>query len=111
MEKFFASCPRGLEPLLAEELAAYSAADNRPVAGGVAFRGDWDICYRANLESRLATRILWFLSRAPYAREEDIYQQALNVAWEQHFDVFRTFRVHSTAIRSPLKSLDFVTLR
>lgn len=111
MEKFFASCPRGLEPLLAEELAALSAADIRPVAGGVAFRGDWDVCYRANLESRLATRVLWFLSRAPYTREEDIYQQALNVAWEQHFDVFRTFRVHSTAIRSPLKSLDFVTLR
>jgi putative N6-adenine-specific DNA methylase len=111
MEKFFATCPRGLEDLLAEELMAAGAQELRPLPGGVAFRGDWAACYRANLQSRLATRILWFLSRAPYDREEDIYRQAQNLAWETHFDVFRTFRVQTTAIRSPLKSLNFVTLR
>jgi putative N6-adenine-specific DNA methylase len=112
MEKFFATCPRGLESLLAEELATVARARNvRPVPGGVQFEGDWAVCYRANLESRLATRVLWFLSRAPYVREEDIYRQAQKLAWEQHFDVFRTFRVQTTAIRCPLKSIDFVTLR
>jgi putative N6-adenine-specific DNA methylase len=111
MEKFFATCPRGLEDLLGEELTAAGAQELRSLPGGVAFRGDWAVCYRANLHSRLATRILWLLSRAPYEREEDIYRQAQNLAWERHFDVFRTFRVQTTAIRSPLKSLNFVTLR
>ncbi|GHT96866.1 RNA methyltransferase [Betaproteobacteria bacterium] len=111
MENFFASCPRGLEPLLAEELIAAGAKAPRVVHGGVAFTGDWASCYRANLHSRLATRILWRFSCAPYQREEDIYQQAVKLPWEKQFAVFRTFRVQTTAVRSPLKSIDFATLR
>ncbi len=111
MEKFFATCPRGLEALLVDELQSAGAQEARVVPGGVQFKGDWATCYRANLESRLATRILWYLARAPYEREEDIYRLALKLAWERHFDVFRTFRVQTTAIRCPLKSIDFVTLR
>lgn len=111
MEKFFATCPRGLETLLVDELIAVGAGEVRALPGGVQFKGDWATCYRANLESRLATRILWYLARAPYEREEDIYRLALKLAWERHFDVCRTFRVQTTAIRCPLKSIDFVTLR
>ncbi|WP_369692846.1 class I SAM-dependent RNA methyltransferase [Azovibrio restrictus] len=111
MEKFFATCPRGLEALLVDELQSAGAREARVVPGGVQFKGDWATCYRANLESRLATRILWYLARAPYEREEDIYRLALKQAWERHFDVFRTLRVQTTAIRCPLRSIDFVTLR
>lgn len=111
MENFFASCPRGLETLLAEELVAAQAQTTRVAHGGVAFTGDWASCYRANLHSRLATRILWRFSFAPYHREEDIYQQAVKLPWEKQFAVFRTFRVQTTATHSPLKSIDFVTLR
>jgi putative N6-adenine-specific DNA methylase len=111
MENFFATCPRGLETLLAEELTSAGATEVQASSGGVGFRGDWAVCYRANLESRLAARVLWLLSRAPYLCEEDIYRQARHLEWERHFEVFRTFRVQTTATRSPLKSLDFVTLR
>jgi putative N6-adenine-specific DNA methylase len=112
MEHFFASCPRGLETLLAAELGATTGAQKIRVAhGGVAFTGDWATCYRANLHSRLATRILWRFSYAPYRREEDIYRQAVSLPWEEQFAVFRTFRIQTTATRSPLKSIDFVTLR
>ncbi|MDR2637734.1 MAG: THUMP domain-containing protein [Zoogloeaceae bacterium] len=114
MEHFFATCPRGLEELLAQELAATGAQNLRPVPGGLLFRGDWAVCYRANLSSRLATRILWRLSSASYRPEkgeEDIYRQAREIPWERHFDLSASFRVHTTASRSPLKSIDFVTLR
>ena len=40
MQQFFASCPRGLEPLLADDLAAYGAREVRVQGGGVAFAGD-----------------------------------------------------------------------
>ena len=40
METFFATSPRGLEPLLATELAALGAREARQVPGGVAFAGD-----------------------------------------------------------------------
>ena len=111
MAHFFAPCPRGLETLLADELKTAGARETRGVPGGVAFTGDWASCYRANLHSRLATRILWRIAEASYGREEDIYRLAFSQPWETHFDVACTFRVQTTAQRSPLKSVDFVTLR
>jgi putative N6-adenine-specific DNA methylase len=111
VETFFASCPRGLEQLLAEDLAAVGARDVEQIFGGVHFLADWPACYRANLESRIATRILWRVARAPYAREEDIYRLALETPWPRWFLPEQTIRVDVTAVKSALKSIDFVTLR
>lgn len=111
MNTYFAICPRGLEELLLEELRGVGAEDLRSTAGGVFFSGDWAVCYRANLESRLATRILWHIVKGPYEKEEDIYRLAVRQLWPNHFAVGCTMRVVTTAIKCPLKSLDFVTLR
>jgi putative N6-adenine-specific DNA methylase len=111
MEKFFAPCPRGLEAALVDELAEQGAVAVRAVAGGVQFSGDWATCYRANLESRLATRILWQVAGGVYASEEDIYHVARSGRWPQLFALEQTFRVQTTASKCPLRSLDFVTLR
>ena len=110
-QAFFASCPRGLEALLAQELRDLGARNAEPVAGGVSFEGDIATCYRANLESRLATRVLARLSRAPCRDEQDVYQAALAVRWPEWFSEKLSIRVDVTAIRSPLKSLEFATLR
>lgn len=109
-QAFFASCPRGLEVLLSEELGALGARRTQAVPGGVAFEGDWGICYRANLESRLATRVLASVGQSPYRNERDVHQGALAVKWPEWFSDSRTIRVDVKAIRSPLKSLDFATL-
>ena len=111
MNHYFAICPRGLETLLQDELVALGATELKITHGGVHFAGDWAVCYRANLESRLATRILWHLVTGPYTREDDIYRLAVRQLWPNHFSVANTFRVVTTAIKCPLKSLDFVTLR
>ncbi len=111
METFFASCPRGLEQLLAEDLAAAGARDLKQIFGGVHFLADWPACYRANLHSRIATRILWRVAHAPYGKEEDIYRLALDTPWPRWFLAEQTIRVDVTAVKSPLKSVDFVTLR
>ena len=111
MNQYFAICPRGLEELLSEELRNVGAEELRSTHGGVHFSGDWAVCYRANLESRLATRILLHLVTGPYTKEEDLYRLAVRQLWPNHFAVSRTMRVVTTAIKCPLKSLDFVTLR
>jgi len=111
MENFFAPCPRGLEALLAQELAALGATDVKTTDGGAHFAGPLQLCYRANLESRLASRILWRVAVAPYRSEDDIYRTTLALAWPLWFDVGNTLRVNVSALRCPLKSLDFVTLR
>ena len=74
MPDFFATCPRGLEKLLSDELADFGATDVRISAGGVAFAGDWPTCYRVNLQSRLASRILWRVKEpTPFRDEQDVY--------------------------------------
>jgi 23S rRNA (guanine2445-N2)-methyltransferase len=108
---FFAPCPRGLEALLAAELDALSASRVEKTDGGVAFSGDLPLCYAANLESRLASRVLWRVAHGTYRNEKDIYAIARGLAWNDWFDVDRSIRVNVSAIRSPLKSLDFITLR
>lgn len=110
-QAFFASCPRGLEGLLAQELAGLGAAQTQPVPGGVAFQGDLRTCYRANLESRLATRILMKLASSSYRTEKDVYDAALRITWPEWFSDRVSIRVDVNAIRSPLKSLEFATLR
>ena len=110
-ERFFAPCPRGLEPPLAAELAALRANDIVPAEGGVAFAGEIDLAYRANLESRIASRILWLVGSAAYRDERDLYALVHALEWTRHFTVERTLRVDVTATRSPLTSLEFATLR
>ena len=111
MESFFATSPRGLEELLARELAALGAREPRAVPGGVAFTGGWPVCHAANLRSRLASRILWRIAECAYRNESDLYQFARDLAWPKYFGVERTIRVAVSAQKSPLKSLDFATLR
>ena len=109
-QAFFASCPRGLEALLAEELAAAGARATEALPGGVAFEGDLRTCYRANLESRLATRVLAKVGRSGYRGERDVFEAALAVKWPDWFSEKQSIRVDVKAIRSTLKSLDFATL-
>ena len=110
-ELFFAPCPRGLESVLAQELALLDAEQIKSTDGGAGFAGPFDLAYRVNLESRIASRVLWRVGAAPYRSEEDVYHAALALDWPQWFEAGNTIRVNVTAQRCPLKSLDFVTLR
>jgi putative N6-adenine-specific DNA methylase len=111
MENFFAQCPRGLAGVLSNELAALGATGIIATEAGVAFKGDLPLAYKANLHSRVASRILWQVAIFPYKDEHEIYDTALLLPWPAWFDVLRTIKVGISAHRSPVKSLDFTTLR
>src|SRR5258706_5777967 len=111
MEHFFPPSPRGLESTLAAELEQLGAGEIAPADGGAAFAGPLDLAYRANLESRIASRILWRVGAADYASERDIYEAAYALDWPRWFRAERTLRVDVGATRSPLKSLEVATLR
>ena len=110
MERFFAPCPRGLEGALASELTALGAQGCGAADGGVAFEGPHEIAYRANLQSRLASRILWRVSSGRYRSEQDVHALAKAVDWTKLFRPDRTLRVDVAATRSPLTSLAYATL-
>jgi putative N6-adenine-specific DNA methylase len=109
--QYFASCPRGLESILSNELESLGAVEIKIVDGGVKFESTTEIMYRANLTSRIATRILCRVANGNYKTEDDLYNAALNVKWESLFDVSHGIKVSTTGVKCPLKSLDFMTLR
>lgn len=108
---YFCPCPRGLEVALVSEVQGSGATDAEALAGGVMCRGPLEVAYRVNLHSRLASRVMLLLARGSYRNEDDLYRLAHAHPWEEWFDNSCTLRVDITAIRSPLTSLNFATLR
>jgi putative N6-adenine-specific DNA methylase len=113
---YFCPCPRGLEAALAEELGEIAQQSttlkvHNQVPGGVHCSGDLTDAYRMNLHSRIASRVLLRMAQSSYTTENDIYDLALAQPWEDWFSVDCTIRVDVTAIKSPLKSLEFTTLK
>lgn len=111
MEKFFATCPRGLEDELAKEFHVLGGKEICVTPGGVECQGEFSLCYRLNLESRIASRILWRVGHGSYRHEEDLYRLALQLPWPQWFSVNSRIKVRLVAQQSPLTSLEFATLR
>ena len=107
----FATTVRGLEQLLIDELSTLGAQELVSVNAGVEFKADLVTVMKMNLHSRLASRILIRLVYAGYRNENDIYQLAKKIEWNDWFHVGQTIKVSTSAIACPLKSLDFITLK
>ncbi|HEX7642305.1 MAG TPA: class I SAM-dependent RNA methyltransferase [Burkholderiaceae bacterium] len=113
---YFCPCPRGLEAALAEELGEIAQLSttlkvHNQVPGGVHCSGHLHDAYRINLHSRIASRVLLRIAHAGYVNENDVYDLVLAQPWEDWFAVDRTIRIDVTAIKSPLRSLEFTTLK
>jgi len=118
MASYFCPCPRGMEQALADELAeiaqttgSTSLKVHNQVPGGVHCSGTNTDAYLINLHSRIASRVLLRIANRTYANENDIYDLVLEQPWEDWFSVDHTLRVDITAIKSPLTSLEFTTLK
>ena len=109
--KFFATCPRGLEHEVAKEFHSLGGKDIDVTPGGVECQGAFQLCYRLNLESRMASRVLWRVGQGSYRHEEDLYRLAIQLSWSKWFSVNHRIKVRVVAQQSPLKSLEFATLR
>lgn len=114
---YFCPCPRGMEAALAEELneiaqgCSPTLKVHSQVPGGVHCSGTMSDAMRVNLHSRIASRVLMRVAHASYLNENDVYDLALAQPWEDWFEVHHTIRIDVTAIKSPLKSLEFTTLK
>lgn len=58
MPEFFASTPKGLADALETELKELGVNVLKKNTAGVLFESNWEGCYRVNLRSRLASRVL-----------------------------------------------------
>jgi putative N6-adenine-specific DNA methylase len=93
MPNYFATCARGLEPILAGELQALNATDVKPGRGGVAFDGDSALLYRANLWLRTAVRVLRPILEARVESPDELYSAVQTIDWTQFLTPEHTLAV------------------
>ncbi|MBI5419278.1 MAG: RNA methyltransferase [Deltaproteobacteria bacterium] len=108
---FFATTSKGLEPVLAEEIAALGGKGIAVGTGGVAFSGDHALGYRANLWLRTANRVLLHLSEFLAPAPEALYEGVRAVPWPDLFPVRRTIAVEATVRNSGIAHSHFAALK
>ena len=101
--RYFATCPKGLEYLLVDELKAMGAEGVREALAGVYFEGPIGIAYRACLWSRLASRILLPIAEFACANEEALYAGVQAIDWSAHLRADGTLAVDASLVQSQLK--------
>lgn len=81
---FFATCPRYIEQLLAEELESLGIEGSKEAIGGVYFSTTQQRAYRVCLWSRLANRVLLQLATVSVRNTDDVYAAASAINWREH---------------------------
>ncbi len=109
--RFFATTPKGMEPLLEGELRALGAAQVEAGRAGVWFEGGLEIGYRACLWSRTASRILLLLSRFPAPTPEALYQGVRQLDWEEHLAPEGSLAVDCTGTHAQISHTHFGALK
>ncbi|MEM9453510.1 MAG: bifunctional 23S rRNA (guanine(2069)-N(7))-methyltransferase RlmK/23S rRNA (guanine(2445)-N(2))-methyltransferase RlmL [Myxococcota bacterium] len=104
---FFVTAPRGLAPLLADELRALGARVVREDAGGCRVRGPLSFGYRICMWSRCANRVLLHLADLAVPDAEALYEQVRDLPWEEHLSVESTLAVDYVAVRAAVEHRRF----
>jgi 23S rRNA (guanine2445-N2)-methyltransferase / 23S rRNA (guanine2069-N7)-methyltransferase len=108
---FFATAPRGIESLLAEELRALGADEVSETVAGVAFSGSLETGYRVCLWSRLASRVLLSLAVFAAPSPEALYEGVRRIDWSDHLDAEGTLAVDANIARSAITHSRFAALK
>jgi putative N6-adenine-specific DNA methylase len=109
--RYFATCARGLEPILADELRSLGAADVEPGRGGAHFQGDLGMLYRANLWLRTAVRVLWPILEAPVHSPEELYAAVQKRDWSHYLTPEHTLAVDCNVRDSQITHSHYAALK
>ncbi|HLT22974.1 MAG TPA: THUMP domain-containing protein [Bacteriovoracaceae bacterium] len=93
--EYFASCPVGLEELLAQEIKDLGAKNTTINRGGVAFEAFHEIALRVILYTRIASRVYKYLYQFEVRNEKEYYLEATDVKWKSLMTVQQTFRLNT----------------
>ncbi len=106
-QHYFATSPKGMEGLLADELRQLNASKVKEARAGVNFEGDLATAYRVCLWSRIANRVLKPLKTFPAADPEELYNGVLDIDWTEHLAVDGTLVVDFSTVQSAINHSQF----
>ena len=107
MNKIFATCPKGLEELLASELESLGADKVSLTVAGVFAEGSISFAYKACLWSRVANRILLPLAKFNVISDNDLYQGIKQVPWHLHLTPRESIAVDFSGSNDAIRHTQF----
>lgn len=108
---FFATCPKGLERLLFEELNSLKMQSVRETVAGVSFEGSFNDGLKACLWSRFASRILLELSEFQAPSDLELYMGAAGIPWEDYFTPAETIAVEFNGMTDEIRNTQYGALK
>ncbi len=111
MTRYFATCARGLEPVLAGELNGLGATAVEPGRGGVTFQGDAALLYRACLWLRSAVRVLRPIHEFDVHTPDELYEAVRSINWADWMTVEQTLAVDCNVRDSALTHSQYAARR
>lgn len=111
MAQFFATTAHGLVDALEQELKDLGFSIERKISSGVFFESNWAGCYRANLESRLASRILKPLLDFPAYNGDDLYHNIKKHDFTKYINPEQTLKIEASVIESALQDQRYIAMK
>lgn len=108
---FFATAPKNLEALLADEIRQLGIATARDTRGGVRFDAELADAYRVCLWSRVANRVLLQLANFEADSAEALYSGVQQITWDEHFSIDQSFAIDLNLSSSNLTHSQFAALK
>src|SRR5690606_30026848 len=106
-QQYFSTCPKGIEGLLAQELATLGATSVRETVAGVYFDGTLETAYRVCLWSRLANKVLLPLASFPVESQDDLYDGVRELPWHEHLNPAGTLLVDFIGSNDAIRNTQF----
>lgn len=111
MPEFFASTPKGLVEALEKELSDLGLKVTERTAGGVFFETNWEGAYKANLHSRVASRILKPVLEFTAYQPEELYSQIGRHDFTKYIKAHQTIAIDASVKDSMMHDQRFVAMK
>ncbi len=111
MAQFFASCPKGLSDLVEKELQSFGLKTWEKSTGGVVFDSNWTGCYKANLNSRYASRILKPILDFPAYQNDELYNHIQKHDFTKYIKPNQTLAIDAVVKDCMLHDQRFVAMK
>ncbi len=105
--QFFATCPKGLEGLLLNEVCSLGGEDSKETIAGVTTFGDLALGYRLCLWSRLANKILLPIAKVPAETAEALYEGVNSIDWSEHLEPNGTMWIEFNGTNDGIRNSQF----
>ncbi|MBY0475152.1 MAG: bifunctional 23S rRNA (guanine(2069)-N(7))-methyltransferase RlmK/23S rRNA (guanine(2445)-N(2))-methyltransferase RlmL [Nitrosomonas sp.] len=99
--QLFATTPKAMEGILANEISALGGQDIHQKLAGVSFQGDLTLAYQACLWLRTANRVLLLLSSFEVKSQQDLYDGVQRIDWSEHLGTNDSLAVSFSSKNNP----------